>query len=306
MGTKSSIEWTDATWNPWQGCTKVSEACRNCYMFPGMRRYGRDPAVVVRSSPATFRLPIKRTRAGDFAIRPGSKVFTCSWSDWFHESADAWRADAWEIVHQRPDLTFQIVTKRPERILEHLPHDWGDEGYPHVWLIVTAENQEEFDRRIPHLLKIPAAIRGVSIEPLLGPIHRGPHCGDCGAHMDIAGRCLCVNKGREGGRLIDWIILGGESGPESRFFDLDHARAIAAECLAAGVACFQKQLGRRPVSGTAKEWPKGTTLREPGDPEGHPTLYEARLKDPKGGDWSEWPADLRLRQFPKVRKEATV
>ncbi len=118
MGLQSHIQWTDATWNPWQGCTKISAGCAHCYMFSEMKRYGKEGSVVVRSAPATFRLPLKKTRGGAWAIPSGSRVFTCSWSDFFHELADAWRPEAWAIIKQRPDLIFQILTKRPERIRE--------------------------------------------------------------------------------------------------------------------------------------------------------------------------------------------
>lgn len=169
MGVATKIEWTDATWNPWQGCTKVSPACTNCYMFSDMKRYGRSPTDVRRSAPPTFNLPLRKNRAGEFVIPSGANVFTCSWSDWFHEAADEWRNDAWEIIRQRPDVTFQIVTKRTDRILNCLPDDWGD-GWPNVWLIATVENQHWADIRIPQLLRVPSVIRGLSMEPLLGPI----------------------------------------------------------------------------------------------------------------------------------------
>jgi protein gp37 len=95
-------------------------------------------------------------------------VFTCSWSDWFHEDADPWRDEAWEVIRAAPDLTFQILTKRPERIADHLPADWGD-GYPNVWLGVTIENRRFVDRA-DVLREVPAAVRFISAEPLLGPL----------------------------------------------------------------------------------------------------------------------------------------
>jgi len=219
MGQTSAIEWTDATWNPWQGCTKVSPACAHCYMFREMKRYGKDPAIVRRSMPSTFRLPLKQKRTGEHAIPSGWKIFVCSWSDFFHEWADAWRDDAWEIMRTRRDVVYQLVTKRPERILDHLPADWG-EGWPHVWVGTTVEDQERAKQRLPILSRIPAAVRWVSYEPALGPIKWGQHL-----------------------KKLDWIVCGGESGPQARPMHPDWARSTRDECQAAGVSFFFKQWG---------------------------------------------------------------
>ena len=227
MGDKSKIEWTDATWNPWQGCTKVSPACEHCYMFTDMRRYGRDPSVVRKSADGTFFLPLKRRRTGEYAIPPGSKVFTCSWSDWFHDRADAWRPKAFSIIQERPDLTFQIVTKRTERIEECLPPDWGA-GYPNVWLIATVENQQWAEKRIPELLRIPAAVHGLSCEPLLGPI-------------SLAAEWLF--DGCPASQSLQWIIAGGESGPGARPMHPDWARGLRNQCQNFAVPFFFKQWG---------------------------------------------------------------
>lgn len=135
MGTNSAIEWTTHSWNPWQGCRKVSAGCKFCYMYRDKKRYGQDPETVVRSKNPTFNKPIKTTKHIDlthvslnqdgsmglggyeettWAWPDGGMVFTCSWSDWFIEEADEWRDEAWDIIRQRPGLTFQILTKRPE------------------------------------------------------------------------------------------------------------------------------------------------------------------------------------------------
>ena len=268
MGTETKIQWTDATWNPWVGCTKVSPACANCYMFDGMHRYGRDPTVVTRTKPATFRLPLKKHRNGEYVIPPGSKVFTCSWSDWFHVDADPWRSDAWDIIRQRPDVTFQIVTKRTDRIAECLPPDWGD-GWPNVWLIATAENQEWIDKRMMDLLSVPAVVRGLSIEPLLGPVEIGllgtmP--------KDICAGYTLVYE------LLSWVIVGVESsgqrvGRLGAFFDeigwMAAAEHIVRECADADVAVFVKQI---PMSGKIC------------------------------GDVDQFPPRLRVRQFPETTR----
>lgn len=226
MGLKSEIEWTDASWNPWQGCTKVSPACTNCYMFTDLKRYGRDGSIVVRSKPPTFNLPLKKRQTGEYAIPSGSKVFTCSWSDWFHVKADPWRAEAWEIIRKRPDVTFQIVTKRTERIAECLPIDWG-RGWPNVWLIATAEDQEWADVRIPQLLSVPAVVHGLSCEPLLGPIDL----------TKLQARFF------DAFNHIKWIIAGGESGHHPRPTHPNWVRSLRDQCVDAGVAFHFKQWG---------------------------------------------------------------
>ena len=113
MAENSKIQWTDHTWNPWQGCRKVSPGCLNCYMYRDKKRYGQDPATVVRSKPPTFNKPLK--------WHDPAKVFVCSWSDFFIEDADEWRDDAWEIMRRTPHLTYQILTKRPRNIKDRLP-----------------------------------------------------------------------------------------------------------------------------------------------------------------------------------------
>lgn len=211
MGNQTGIEWTERTWNPWMGCTKVSPGCAHCYMFRERARYGKDPSVVVRSK-TTFDAPLGWQRGDGSGL-----VFTCSWSDWFHEGADAWRAEAWEIVRSTPHLTYQILTKRPERILANLP--WGEYGdpWPNVWLGVSVENQRHAFRA-SMLATVPAVVRFISAEPLLGPVR-----------LPLGG--------------IHWVIAGGESGGEARPMELDWARTIRDQCLEANVPFFLKQLG---------------------------------------------------------------
>ncbi len=171
MGASTAIEWTQSTWNPWRGCAKVSPGCASCYMYREQLRYGRDPQEVVRTKPSTFEAPLRWRNSAEASSSP--LVFTCSWSDWFHPSADPWRDDAWSIVKQCPTLTFQILTKRPELIRERLPADWGSDGYSNVWLGVSIENHR-FTWRAEALLNVPARIRFVSAEPLLGKIDLSP------------------------------------------------------------------------------------------------------------------------------------
>lgn len=208
MAATSSIEWTEATWNPWHGCVKVSPGCKNCYMYRDKQRYGQDPKQIARSK-TTFYDPLKWTRP--------SLVFTCSWSDWFIEDADEWRDEAWSIIRRTPYHTYQILTKRPERISASLPDDWG-KGWHNVWLGVSIENQDYIYRK-QVLCALPARTRFISAEPLLGPLDLGLMDG------------------------IHWVITGGESGPKARPMNLDWARSIRNQCERAGVLFFHKQNG---------------------------------------------------------------
>lgn len=244
MSDNTAIEWTEHTWNPWQGCTPVSEGCDNCYMVRAKRRWGKDPLKVVRSSDAIFYQPTKKKwKAGD-------KIFTCSWSDFFHPIADPWREEAWKLIRDRPDLIFQILTKRPENI--EADDRMELQRNKNVWLGVTAENQARADERIPILLGIPAAVRFVSLEPLLEPIdlRRWLHNGlcrvneriadgsdiDAGTHLD-KGDCICTGPA---GRL-NQVIVGAETGPGARPMNPDWARSVRDQCVAAGVPFFFKK-----------------------------------------------------------------
>jgi protein gp37 len=243
VGSTSAIEWTEATWNPWRGCDKVSPGCAHCYMFTEQRRYGRDPSVVVRCSDSTFHAPLRAKKWRE--MLPGTHVFTCSWSDWFHETADPWRDEAWQIIAQRPDLIFQVLTKRPERIADHLPDDWGD-GYPNVWLGVTIENRR-YVHRADLLRETPAAVRFVSAEPLLGPLiaeHGGTISDRNGASWEDGYALEDMPELSLAG--IDWLICGGESGPGCRRFDIEWARDLREACECTDTAFFLKQLGGNP------------------------------------------------------------
>jgi protein gp37 len=210
MGANSAIEWTDATWNPWQGCLKVSPGCKQCYMYRDKARYGQDPKVVVRSKPATFNSPLKWAES--------QKVFTCSWSDFFIEQADNWRDDAWDIIRRTPHLTYQVLTKRPENIKDRLPEDWGN-GWPNVWLGVSVESKK-YTWRLEALDLIPARVKFVSYEPAL-------------EYVDFTTWTP----------FLDWVISGGESGYNPRPASLDWFRQVRDDCLKNGVAFFHKQHG---------------------------------------------------------------
>lgn len=221
MGSNTGIEWTDHTFNPWYGCKHVSAGCAKCYMFTEMRRYGRDPDAVVRAK-TTWNNPRKWNAA---AQREGvrRRVFTCSWSDFFIEDADDWRDEAWETIERCPKLDFQILTKRPERMAGRLM--WQRRGaaapWPNVWLGVSVENRKQGIPRIEILRETPAAVRFLSVEPLLE---------DLGT-LDLDG--------------IHWVIVGGESGPNARPMEPEWARSVRDQCLEQGVAYFHKQNGNK-------------------------------------------------------------
>jgi protein gp37 len=155
-------------------------------------------------------------------------------SDFFHVDADAWRDEAWQIIRDTPQHTYQILTKRPGRIHRHLPADWG-EGYPNVWLGTSVESQEH-SSRIAHLLRIPAAVHFLSCEPLLGPL-------SLVEYLSLNGKVF-----HRGGYTdaLDWVIVGGESGPNARPMELEWARGIRDECASTDTRFFLKQLGGNP------------------------------------------------------------
>jgi len=212
MAENTGIEWTDATWNPHIGCYPVSTGCDNCYMYREMVRYGKDPRNVERTT-SVFDLPLR--------LKKPSKIFVCSWSDFFIKQADAWRNECWDIIRRCPQHTFQLLTKRPERIADHLPADWG-KGYANVWLGVSTENQEMADKRIPLLLDIPARVHFLSVEPMLGPVDLMPW------YESIP---------------FDWIIVGGESGPNARGMHERWVYDIAQFCVDTDTPFFFKQWG---------------------------------------------------------------
>ena len=156
------------SWNPWHGCRKISRGCQNCYMFEGDQRRGVPGSDIVTRSKTQFDLPLKKDRFGKYKLRD-MLVLTTMTSDFFIEEADQWRDEAWRIMSKRKDLTFEILTKRPHRIMDCLPDDWND-GYPHVRLSVSTEDQESWDDRVPILQSIPAAKKDVYIAPIIGPV----------------------------------------------------------------------------------------------------------------------------------------
>lgn len=221
MGFNSSIEWTTHTFNPWWGCTKVSDGCKHCYAETLSRRWGHDFWGPTKSrrlmSDAHWQEPLQwNSEAVETKIRP--RVFCASMADVFDERApEGQRERLWELIRYTPNLDWQILTKRPQLILENLPHDWG-EGYANVWLGTSVEDQRVICR-VEQLQMVPAVVRFLSIEPLIGPLTNLPLNG------------------------IHWVIVGGESGPGARPIQQEWVTDIRRECVAAEVAFFFKQWG---------------------------------------------------------------
>jgi protein gp37 len=222
MGDSTAIGWTEKTWNPWHGCTKISPGCKFCFMYRDKARYGQDPTKIVRSK-TTFCAPLK--------WHDPALVFTCSWSDFFIQEADLWRDDAWNVIRSTPHLTYQILTKRPERIPQCLPKDWDRKDlWRHVQLGVSVESAE-YRWRLMRLLEIPAALHFASFEPLIGEVGNIveflPHC-KMGSGM------VC------GHRSLGWAIIGGESGPERRDMSMEAFESLV-EQLRGFVPVYVKQ-----------------------------------------------------------------
>ena len=304
MGENSKIEWCDATFNPWIGCQKVSRGCDLCYAEDLMAtRYKRvewgqrrtdatEPSVGtrVRTSSANWKLPGRWNKAAaanqeawerapmtsrSLQRPPRPRVFCASLADWLdNQVPESWREDLACQIDATPNLDWLLLTKRPENIRRMMPlfRSPGEkrvvESWPrnkNVWLGTSIENRSVL-HRIDALRSNPAVVRFLSIEPLLE---------DLGT-IDLTG--------------IHWVIVGGESGRGARPCDLAWIRSIRDQCRAAGVPVFVKQLGANPSATLAES---GT---DPGDDD---NIERLKLSDKKGGDWEEWPSDLRVREFPK-------
>jgi protein gp37 len=265
----STIEWCDHTFNPWEGCQKVGPGCDNCYAeardlrFTGGTHWGPN-APRRLTSQANWAKPIKWNReAAASGARP--RVFCASLADVFDNAVDpAWREDLWRLIAATPNLDWLLLTKRPSNIGKMLPTfaHWGN-GWPNVWLGCTVVNQSEVDRDIPKLLAIPAAVRFLSIEPLLGPVDlrfafsdiRTACCHKCGFRTNAIGG-TCSNDGTilRGDIGIDWVIVGGESGPHARPMHPDWARSLRDQCAAAAVPFLFKQWGEWAPSTPEEAW----------------------------------------------------
>ena len=250
----SKIEWTDATANFWWGCLKVSPGCEHCYAETLSNRFSGGIWGPAKTTSREYKkgiweeLPRWNKKARESGER--MKVFVMSMGDFFedHQQAEEWRWDALALMQECKSIDFQVLTKRPENVIEMIEtsrsHSFSDAGMwfyanPHVWIGTSVENQATADERIPELLQIPAAVLFLSMEPLLGPVDISRYCG-------VYENEIGTSFGRPQYRIesgIDWVIVGGESGPNARPMHPDWARSILDQCQAAGVPFFFKQWG---------------------------------------------------------------
>jgi protein gp37 len=273
MGKFSGISWTHHTFNPWIGCTKVSEGCRYCYAEQWDKRFSdmKDddgnsiaghwgPGAPRRvTSQHNWNDPIRWNRE---AVKNNThfRVFCASLADVFDKEApDGQRERLWPLVKQTTNLYWLILTKRPELINSMLPSDWGD-GYPNVWLGTSTEDQKTADLRIGHLANVKAKIRFLSVEPQI-------------ENIDFTQ--WLTPKGENWVRPFDWMIFGGESGSEARKFDPDWIREPLLQAKKVDVKVFVKQMG--------SVW-----------------AAENGTEDKKGGDPKEWPPLFRCQEFPEA------
>lgn len=309
MATESMIEWTDATWNPVVGCARVSEGCRNCYAehaalsvvrrLDALNGMGKLKGTGVRTLQAYE--DVLRVSRHDGGLMPRwngtavfmpdrigeplkwrqpKRVFVNSMSDLFHEDiTDDQIAEIFTIMIRCPQHTFQVLTKRPRRMVNWMRSAIGFQQHaamlsawplPNVHVGVSVENQEAANERIPLLLQCPAAVRWVSVEPLLEPVDLTA-IGDDEELFDIRYNALTGTLSSApmdtGGRPLDWVVVGGESGEGARECDVEWIRSIVRQCQTAGTPVFVKQLGG--------------------------------VRD-KRGDIDRFPADIQIRQFPKA------
>lgn len=341
MGDKSKIEWTEATWNPVRGCTKVSAGCRNCYAetfaerFRGVKGHPYERGFDVRLVPEALDLPLR--------WREPRRVFVNSMSDLFHPNVpDEYIDQVFAVMALADRHVFQVLTKRARRMVEYFTDDpllrWaliegaaqkiysertGEDPslwlavhgpLKNVWLGTSVENQAAADERIPHLLATPAAVRFLSCEPLLGPVDLTPYfrkLATSGAGWKLTGGLALEIADR----VPDWVIVGGESGPKARPCDVAWVRSLVEQCRAAGVPAFVKQLGahvedRNDAGFTGEDstsWPIHIFEDDRTEEDLSDTGYQGapvrvHLRDRKGGDPEEWPVDLRVREWPEVHR----
>lgn len=300
MGRNSGISWTHHTFNPWWGCHRVSPGCERCYAETFAKRYGFNVWGPEKTAERRFfgdkhwREPLRWNAAAE---RAGERhrVFCASMADVFEQRADLVepRERLFRLIAETPALDWLLLTKRPENIRGMWPLAWRPD-YPeaarvagstppprNIWLGCTTEDQRRADERLPHLLACRdlATVLFASYEPALGPV-------------DFAG-----TSG------LDWVIIGGESGPGARPFNLAWARSTLAQCRNTGTPVFVKQLGARPGVPAADlfavlDRDVGESLADQGIDPQHVPFWVA---DRKGGNPAEWPEDLRVREYPEVQ-----
>jgi len=288
MSDQSSIEWTDSTWNPVRGCTKISPGCKNCYAetfaerWRGVPGHPYEQGFDLRLVPEKLDEPLRWQKP--------RRIFVNSMSDLFQDGVDSeFITKVFSVMAAADWHTYQVLTKRPLRMFRYIESHKATLSkmaevwpIPNIWLGVSVENQEFANSRIPELLKTPAAVRFVSYEPALGAVDFTKVALPVGLVDSLSGRVegedgYCMNN-------LDLVIIGGESGPGARPFNIQWARSVIQQCKAAKVSCFMKQLGKDPYLDIRHgERVERIFFRSSG----------------KGGDMAEWTEDLRVRELPK-------
>ena len=265
MAENTKIEWADHTFNPWEGCQKVGPGCDHCYAETRNARFAGGTAINWgpgaprrRTSDANWLMPLKWNREAErTGVRP--RVFCASLADVFDNAVDPqWREDLFDLIAATPNLDWLLLTKRIGNVGNMLPVPFDfDKHFPNVWLGATVVNQEEADRDIPKLLAVPAAKRFLSMEPLLGPVDLNY------VRQRIQAQRSQLARAINGETWLDWVIVGGESGPGARPIHPDWARSIRDQCEEAGVALFVKQMGgSRDKRGELFDLPDDLRIRE--------------------------------------------
>lgn len=299
MGEETKIQWTHHTFNPWIGCAKIAAECTNCYAAvqtfarvqrgKGRELWGPRGERHVTSD-GNWRAPLKWNRQAQVAGER-HRVFCASMADVFEDRPDLVgpRSHLFDLIRCTPHLDWLLLTKRPQnadRLWSQAQYDWfngadslGPTWAPNVWLGTSAGSQKTADEFLPHLVRVPARVRFVSAEPLLGSTSLAPWL-----------------------HLIDWVIIGGESGPGARPFNVEWARWLQQQCIQAKVPTFIKQMGARPVDGDPE--PSGRFRTHNGKRQYELIAKRWPTTDSKGGNIDDFPPELRVREFPRVAGEA--
>ena len=209
-------------WNPWHGCRKISEGCRHCYVYRQDAAFGAAIATTEVRRTASFDLPLKRSRKGQWKYPAGSVFGLCFTSDFLIEEADVWRDEIWHIIRPRSDCSFVFFTKRIDRLAHCLPADWGD-GYDNVAVGCTAENQERADYRLPIFLSLPLKHRLIIVAPMIERLDLMPYLVDAS--------------------LVEEVSVGGESGKYARLLEFDWVKDLHTQCVRSGVRFTFHQTG---------------------------------------------------------------
>jgi protein gp37 len=292
---RTSIEWTNLTWNPLRAkhratgktgtfCTRISPGCTNCYASAINKRFGNGLEYTAPNLPNVEFYLDERILQEPLKLKKPSKIFVGDMFALFHEAISFQMIREVFAVAEACDWhVLQFLTKRAQRMLEFMqwwePLGQGLNKRDHIWLGVSVESQKYADERIPLLLQTPAAVRFLSVEPQLEAVDLSSLDGERGYRYNAL--CSGAPFGHYQGRKVDWVICGGESGPGARPFNLAWAESLQAQCKAAGVAFFMKQVGSKPEFGDKAIYYRPTNR--------------------KGGDMSEWPENLRVREFPVAK-----